>query len=70
MLVAVKADGTVEKIKILVSSGYPQLDQAAIKIVRKASPFSPFPEDIRQDTDILEIIRTWEFEKGHYISTY
>lgn len=69
LLVSVKANGTVHRVKVLRSSGYKALDDAAIRVVRMAAPFDPFPEAIRKDTDILEIIRTWKFEKGHYLSS-
>ena len=26
-----------------------------------------FPDEMRQTTDVLEIIRTWQFRKNHYI---
>ncbi len=58
----VRANGTVESVEILQSSGYPLLDNAALQIVRMASPFSPFPPEIRSEYDQLEIIRTWHFE--------
>jgi protein TonB len=29
-----------------------------------AGPYAPFPDDIRRDTDILSITRTWTFAKG------
>ncbi|MES9843885.1 MAG: energy transducer TonB [Candidatus Sedimenticola sp. PURPLELP] len=59
--VAVKKDGTVERIRVLKSSGHKLLDDAAVRIVRLASPFSPFPAEIRKETDILDITRTWQF---------
>ena len=59
--VAVKADGSVEKIRLVYSSGEKVLDDAAINIVQMASPFAPFPENIRKETDILDITRTWQF---------
>ena len=40
------------------------LDAAAVKIVEMAGPYAPLPPDIRRDTDILEITRTWTFAKG------
>ncbi len=40
------------------------LDAAAVKIVEMAAPFAAFPPDIRRDTDILHITRTWTFTKG------
>lgn len=70
MLVAINADGTVNRVKVLKSSGYKGLDDAALRIVRLAAPFQRFPQEIRKDTDILEIIRTWKFEKGDYLSSY
>ncbi len=70
LMVAIRADGTVQEMRILKSSGYRVLDQAAMQIVRLAAPFSTFPPEIRQDTDILEIIRTWQFEKGDRLSSF
>jgi len=58
----IKANGTVDRIDILQSSGHRMLDEAALQIVHKASPFMAFPPDIRKDFDQLEIIRTWHFE--------
>jgi protein TonB len=61
LLVSILANGQVKDIVILKSSGYPILDEAARQSVRLADPFPPFPAAIRQDTDILQIIRTWKF---------
>mgnify|MGYP001039431920 CR=1 FL=1 len=69
LLVAVRANGTIERVEVRRSSGYRSLDDAAKHIVRQAAPFDAFPEDIRKHTDILEIIRTWRFEKGGYLSS-
>ncbi len=59
--VAVRADGSVERVRVLHSSGHKVLDDAAVRIVRMSAPFSPFPEEIRKETDILDITRTWQF---------
>ena len=59
--VAINADGTVHSITVLRSSGKKILDDAAIRIVRLAAPFAPFPEELRKDTDVLHITRTWQF---------
>ena len=59
--VSLKADGTIEEIEVRRSSGYKLLDDAAIRIVRLAAPYAPFPEEIRKETDVLDIIRTWQF---------
>ncbi len=55
-------NGTVHRVEILQSSGHRVLDDAAKQIVRLASPFDPFPPEIRREVDQLEIIRTWRFE--------
>lgn len=67
LLVVIKPDGSVKTIEILKSSGKQILDDAAIQIVRLAAPFQPFPVEMRKSTDILEIIRTWKFEKRAYL---
>lgn len=68
LLVVIQRDGSLEDIKVLSSSGYALLDEAAIKIVRMAAPYSPFPEELRATTDKLEIIRTWQFEENRLSS--
>ena len=62
--VAIRPDGTVEEITLRRSSGERVLDDAAIRIVEIAAPFSEFPEDIAEDVDILHIERTWIFHSG------
>jgi protein TonB len=62
--VAIKADGSVEKVEIDRSSGSAVLDQAVERIVRLASPFKPFPANVRRDTDILHITRNWSFTRS------
>ena len=59
--VALKPDGSVYNITLLKSSGHQVLDDAAIRIVELSAPFPPLPENIRKDTDLLYITRTWEF---------
>ena len=59
--VALNPDGSVNQIIVRRSSGYKFLDDAAIRIVELAAPFAPFPENIRKETDILHITRTWQF---------
>jgi len=63
LLIAMRADGKVKSIEILESSGKRILDSSAIKIIHLAAPFAPFSPQMRRNTDILEIIRTIEFEK-------
>ena len=69
LTVTIRADGSVESVELDRSSGLKVLDAAAFKIVRMASPFAPFPADIRRDTDLLVITRTWFFGQGDKIWT-
>src|SRR5262245_32563976 len=69
LTVTLRPDGTVESIYLDRSSGLKVLDAAAFKIVRMATPFAAFPADIRRDTDLLTITRTWFFGKGDKIWT-
>lgn len=59
--VALNPDGKINQITIRRSSGHKVLDDAAIRIVELAAPFAPFPDDIRKETDVLHINRTWQF---------
>ncbi|MBY4678356.1 energy transducer TonB [Marinobacterium sp. CAU 1594] len=63
LLVSILPDGSVKEIQVLKSSGHKVLDDAAVRIVRLAAPFQPFPVEMRKTTDVLEVIRTWKFEK-------
>ena len=62
--VAVRIDGSLENIEIVRSSGSKILDAAAIHIVELAAPFATFPLELRRDTDVLHITRTWTFTKS------
>jgi protein TonB len=61
LTVVIKANGDLERVEVNRSSGQALLDDAARRIVRMAAPYSAFPENIRRDTDIIEITRTWSF---------
>ena len=63
--VSLNKDGSIDNIIVLLSSGHKVLDDAAIRIVELASPYSPFPDQIREETDILHIIRTWRFSNSN-----
>ena len=64
MLVTVRADGSLESVDLLESSGYAVLDEAALRIVRMSAPFPPFPAELRATADKLEIVRQWQFEQN------
>jgi len=67
--VAIYPDGTVREITIRQPSGHKILDDAAVRIVKLAAPFAPFPDDIKQETDIMYITRTWVFTSGNRLQS-
>ncbi|HYN11104.1 MAG TPA: TonB family protein [Burkholderiales bacterium] len=69
LTVTIRPDGNVESIELDRSSGLKVLDAAAFKIVRMATPFAAFPPNIRRDTDLVVITRTWFFGQGDKIWT-
>lgn len=62
--VSIRANGSLEKVQIDRSSGHKLLDEATVRIVTMAAPYSRFPENIARDTDILHITRTWTFTRS------
>lgn len=70
LMVALNPDGTINDIRVLRSSGQRVLDEAAIHIVQLSAPFQPLPPDMRKDIDVLEIIRTWQFQRGNTFSSF
>jgi len=69
MDVAINANGTIREVTVLRPSGHKVLDDAAIRIVRLASPYAPLPKEILKDTDVLHITRTWQFTSGNQLNT-
>lgn len=61
--------GQLVKTKIGASSGQQVLDDAALRIVTLASPFKPFPAEMRKAYDQLMITRTWVFRSGDSLIT-
>ena len=69
LLVALNKDGSIKETRVLQSSGHKFLDQAAVQSVRLAAPFDPFSAEMRQNMDVLEIIRTWKFDSNRRVSS-
>lgn len=69
LVVALRPDGSVKSARILRSSGHALLDEAAIRIVHLAAPFDPFPDSLRKEADLLEVVRTWQFQPGDTFSS-
>ena len=70
LMVAILPDGSLKEVALLESSGHQVLDDAAVRIVRLSAPYAPFPDELRQSTDVLEIIRTWQFRKNSSLRSY
>ena len=62
--VVVRRDGRLLSARIQRSSGHPQLDQAALQILRLASPFEPFPPPLRAQHEQLRFAYEWQFNSG------
>jgi len=69
LTVTIRPDGSVDSVDIDKSSGLKILDAAALRIARDAGPFGAFSPDIRKDTDLLAITRTWFFAQGDKVWT-
>ncbi len=65
--VSLRPDGTFKEIVLRRPSGHKVLDDAAVRIVELAAPYAPFPDDIREETDILHLERTWQFLSSHQL---
>ena len=61
LLVTIRPDGSLQNVRVIVSSGHKVLDDAALNIVRLAAPYPPFPAEMKKSTDLLEIVRSWQF---------
>ena len=62
MRVSINPNGKLAGVVIEQSSGSKALDQLALQIVKDAAPFKPLPEEMKKDTDMLDILRTWQFD--------
>lgn len=60
-LVAINADGTLRKLQILQSSGLRELDAFTIETVQRTMPFAPFSNKMKEELDVLEVVRIFEF---------
>ena len=62
--VSIRADGTLGSAVIKRSSGRKDIDQAALSILRLASPFDPFPAEVKKQYAELRFAYEWQFLEG------
>jgi periplasmic protein TonB len=62
--VSINADGTLGDAIIRRSSGRKEVDQAALSILRLASPFDPFPSELSKQYRELRFAYEWQFLEG------
>jgi periplasmic protein TonB len=62
--VEIAADGRLRQARVRRTSGYGALDQAALTILKLASPFNPFPPDIGAEYSRLRFAYQWDFVAG------
>jgi hypothetical protein len=60
--VAVRADGSVESVKLELSSGVQAVDAAIERIVRSQASYPAFSRALASQYDVVEIRRTWQFD--------
>jgi protein TonB len=62
--VTIDAKGRLEQASIRRSSGHAEIDAAAIRILKLATPFDPFPRELGQKHDQIRIAYEWQFLGG------
>jgi protein TonB len=62
--VVLASSGGLVRADVRQSSGYGELDAAAMDILKLASPFEPFPEELAAKHDVLRFAYEWQFVGG------
>ena len=61
LVVSIDASGNLIETKIIDSSGSTEIDKIAQEIVRLASPFEPFSNEMISEYEVLQVDRIWKF---------
>ena len=59
----INAEGELVDAQILQSSGSVEIDNLAMNILKEASPFLPFDDQMLSMYEFIEIVRDWNFYK-------
>lgn len=70
LVVGIYKNGEIESVTVDESSGHKLLDDSAVRIVELAAPFEPMTGKLAEETDILYIVRTWEFQSSNSVISY
>jgi periplasmic protein TonB len=62
--VTIGADGKLLQTLVRRSSGHAEIDEAAMRILKMAAPFDPFPGDLSTKHDQIRIAYEWQFLGG------
>ena len=68
--VALRYDGVLEDARVQGGSGDAALDQAALNILKLASPFNPFPPELAAKYRIMRFAYQWQFVTGRASGTF
>lgn len=64
LVIAIRADGSLESVEVGRSSGDAALDAWLARLVTRAAPFDAFPPEVRRDTSVLVLTRTIDAGAG------
>ena len=64
LFVSISHDGSLNEVRVVESSGHEELDSAALRIVKLSAPYAPFSARLRNATQSIEMIKTWEFRRN------
>src|SRR5260370_10759655 len=62
--VTIGSDGRLLQTVIRRSSGHAEIDEAAMRILKLAAPFDPFPSELTVKHDEIRIAYEWQFLGG------
>jgi protein TonB len=62
--VTIGADGKLLQTIVRRSSGHAEIDEAAMRILKLAAPFDPFPSELSSKHDQIRIAYEWQFLGG------
>ena len=62
--VVLASSGGLVRADVRRSSGYGELDRAAMDILKLATPFDAFPKELAAKYDVLRFAYEWQFVGG------